>query len=456
MVKQDYYSSPLSVTSQYYFCPMPLRLDTYSGCTNNCLYCFANNSVQKFSNNLDNLKLATLHDNDFVKPTKLAYVKKYFDIAFEGAPNNMKNQEACAIEALKRRIPIHFGGMSDPFQPKEKTQKVTLKVLKLLKKYNYPVIISTKCSLICEPEYFEVINDYKNCGIQVSLIDDRQEVMAILEGGVGAESVAERLRIFATYKHKWTACRIQPFIIELTDAIIPRFILTLSLLKVNHVMVEGLKFMSGNPQANTIISKAFKQITGEDFDLQAHYKSLGAHQSGTDLELPTWRKKQYIDLIKPLLDKYGMTLGAADNDLRSLGNNPCCCGNADMPGIKDVCKHNIGFAIQRAKDKGVPITYSLIENDWFWSGDFRMVMSIEKLKAKYGQDATYETANRPIKDLFMRQWLTQGKNSPLQNSFVKYANKHDEAGRPIYEFKPQLELDYLLKPQNQVKIDKYF
>jgi DNA repair photolyase len=33
------YSTPLSLTSQFPFCGLPLRLDTYLGCTFGCIYC---------------------------------------------------------------------------------------------------------------------------------------------------------------------------------------------------------------------------------------------------------------------------------------------------------------------------------------------------------------------------------------------------------------------------------
>jgi len=453
------YSTPIAVTSQFYFCPMPLRMDTYSGCTNNCLYCFANNSQQKYINDKGSLKLANLHNSDFVKPTTVKKVKKYLDIAFEGAKNTFSNQEACAIEAIKRRIPIHWGGMSDGFQPKERTSKVSLECLKLLKKYNYPVIISTKCHLITEPEYYEVLKDYKNAGIQVSLIDDRQEVMDILEPGVGKNSVADRLNIFEVYKDKWTACRIQPVIIDLTENNIPSLIKKLAERNVNHVMAEGLKFFSGNKHANAVIGNAFKKITGKTFDLVAHYKSIGGKFSGNDIELPSWRKKVYIDTIKKELKKYpGMTFGAADNDFRMEGDNPCCCGNKDMPGMANVCKHNIGFAAFRAREQNVPITYELIKDEWFWEGDYRHVISTATLDKRYGVgNWGQDKRNIPLIDSFMKQWKKAGKNSPCQMCNVENCpSKLDKEGLPTYNFKTQTQMDYLLKPIKQQKLSDLF
>jgi DNA repair photolyase len=37
------YTTPLSITSQFSFCGLPLRLDSYRGCAFRCTYCFARN-----------------------------------------------------------------------------------------------------------------------------------------------------------------------------------------------------------------------------------------------------------------------------------------------------------------------------------------------------------------------------------------------------------------------------
>jgi hypothetical protein len=103
-MSKKYYSKPLSLTSQFYFYPMPLRLDTYSGCINNCIYCFANNSTQKFMNdkNMDIESIKGQFNKDFVMPTKFEYVKKYFDIAFEGEKNIFRTQEELNEQKTKK------------------------------------------------------------------------------------------------------------------------------------------------------------------------------------------------------------------------------------------------------------------------------------------------------------------------------------------------------------------
>lgn len=40
-IKSKEYTNSLSLTSQFSFCGLPFRLDTYSGCSFSCAYCFA-------------------------------------------------------------------------------------------------------------------------------------------------------------------------------------------------------------------------------------------------------------------------------------------------------------------------------------------------------------------------------------------------------------------------------
>jgi len=431
--KREYYSSPLSLTSQFYFCPVPLRLDTYSGCEHNCIYCFANNSMQKFIGSSE-FSQRQIYEN--VKPTKLAYVKKYFDMAFEGKPNTFSNQEAIAVECIKRKVPLHYGGMSDPCQPIEAEIGVTYEVLKLLKKYNYPVIFSTKGKLILSDKYFDLIKDYENFALQISIIDDRENVLKLLDPN--AMTFAERIEALKKYKSvgKWTAVRIQPFIIGLTDSRIIPMLDKFQEVGVNHIMVEGLKFMSGNKEANERISKVFKEVTGESYNLEAFYRAYSAKCSGNDLELPSWRKYKYDKIFAEECKKRNMTFGCADNDLRFLGDSPCCCGIENLKGFENTLKHNTGHAIFRAMKQGLPnFDKSIIEQEWISDGKFRCPMSNENARARF-EDGS---ANRPVQELFNNAWEKGGKNSPCDVCSVKHL------GCGKYRFYTEEELKGILK-----------
>lgn len=442
-MSDEYYSSPIQLTSQFYFCPVPLRLDTYSGCNHNCKYCFANNSNQKFISRGETLGNEV--NIGLIKPTKLEYVKKYFDIAFEGKPNTFKNQEALAIEALRHKVPLHFGGMSDGFQPLERKLNISYEVLKLLKSYNYPIIISTKNSLITEEKYFNLLKDYENLAIQVSLIHTDDKVLKILEPN--ASSYKERLNILKKYEDKFTILRIQPIIPFLTEEILPELIKTASEYKVNHIITEGLKLFTSNPLINKDISNAFKSITGSSFDLEKYYKSIDAKYSGNDLELPTWRKYEYVKIVSELCKKYKIQFGSGDNDLRIFGDTPCCCGIANLKGFENVLKCNIGYAgfratnklpFRKSKDK---FSFNLIKNEYIPRGDFRIIMSNKKLSEKFSkQKITYDDSNIDILKLLLNEWQQAGKNSPEQMINFKALNDYDEDNFRYYKILSKEEI----------------
>ena len=56
---------------------------------------------------------------------------------------NVEHQKDVIENFIFTKVPIHFGGMSDPFSTPEITLR-SLKILQILDQIDYPVIISTK------------------------------------------------------------------------------------------------------------------------------------------------------------------------------------------------------------------------------------------------------------------------------------------------------------------------
>lgn len=82
-------------------------------------------------------------------------------------PKRKDERELCNFTKLK--IPIHWGGLTDPFSRFEKDTGVSLEAMKLFRKYKYPFIVSTKNPRLASDEYLKVL---KGCTaiVQVSLI----------------------------------------------------------------------------------------------------------------------------------------------------------------------------------------------------------------------------------------------------------------------------------------------
>jgi DNA repair photolyase len=93
------FTNPISVTSQVVFCGLPLRLDTYAGCGFRCSYCFAR------------ARGGNTHESG-VRPANPETIKNVFELSIK----KQRFENGIVAQFLRRRVPIHFGGMSDPFQ----------------------------------------------------------------------------------------------------------------------------------------------------------------------------------------------------------------------------------------------------------------------------------------------------------------------------------------------------
>ena len=101
-------------------------INPYKGCEHGCIYCYArpSHAWMGLSPGLD------FESRLFFKP--------------EGP--RLLEQELAARKYVCKRI--HIGGNTDPYQPVERTQKITRGLLEVLQRFNQPFSIITKSNLI--------------------------------------------------------------------------------------------------------------------------------------------------------------------------------------------------------------------------------------------------------------------------------------------------------------------
>ena len=101
-------------------------INPYKGCEHGCIYCYArpSHAWMGLSPGLD------FESRLFFKP--------------EGP--RLLEQELAARKYVCKRI--HIGGNTDPYQPVERTQKITRGVLEVMQRFNQPFSIITKSNLI--------------------------------------------------------------------------------------------------------------------------------------------------------------------------------------------------------------------------------------------------------------------------------------------------------------------
>ena len=223
------------------------------------------------------------------------------------------------IELLRHRVPIHIGGLADPFQPIEWKLKLNYKLIELSNKYNYPLIFSTKQCFL-PPEYWEILNPELHA-FQISLI--------------GKPSATQRLKFLHELRNKgfWCSIRIQP-VIEMDEV--------LELCKVidgvaSYVTVEHLKINTDN--------ETMKELFKDEI---YKYKRTSIMRN---LELPTLEKIKNIEKIKQALPN--TVVGVGDNDLHFLSQSRCCCGiDTINDNFNNYLKYNLTyFTTEKLGDK---------------------------------------------------------------------------------------------------------
>lgn len=278
------YDYPIGITSQFKFCGNPFRIDTYKGCTFGCKYCFANN----LRGNI----------NDKILPSNIEMITKMFSDAFNGT-----DKLNLTIEMLKAKIPLHLGGLADPFQPAEFENKITYKLLQLSNKYKYPIIISTKSGML-PSSYLEILDPTIHA-FQISLISKNLEYIRKFE--VNSPEPENRISLIKQLKTRgfWVGLRVQPFIdldehIKLIKYLEPY---------INYITIEHLKIGFDNPTT-------FKEIS--------KFVNLNRYRAeGREYEQMTDLKEQNINEVKKITN---LPIGCGDNDLHHLSTSRCCCG----------------------------------------------------------------------------------------------------------------------------------
>lgn len=342
MKYQKSYTSP-RLNGQFPFCSFPFALDTYSGCTHLCKYCFS------YYNYLVNCSTKN-NEKDFFSMAKTINYEN-LERAFGEEKESDSRQIKIYRKLIKARMPIHWGGVSDPFSMYEvhNEEKVSLKVLKLFNKHQYPVIMSTKSLWLKDaPEYIKEIQENKNFIFQVSLIS-LNERMKEIEPGTSVEARLEMIKIFS--KTNRVVVRCQPFIPNLdTDEEIENFLKTIAEYGAHAVTIEFLKLSNFTiPEVKKAMEEMSKAL---GYDVVKFYKFKGV-KAGTDTELKFNYKLPILLKFRDWAKKYGLEFYSADNALRDYGDSSICCGIPEnYPGFENRMKAQTGSALWIARKNG--------------------------------------------------------------------------------------------------------
>ena len=259
-------------------CDLPIRLDSYSGCSFGCVYCME--------------RLKDRRRNRVPQPFESVRAVKDF----------MAGKRTYYTNWCDWNIPLHWGGISDPFQPCELRYRRSYEILRALKDFNYPVVISTKSTLLLRDEYKELLG--KNVVLQVSLVSPKYWVWE-----PNAPSFRERLAMIMKLANRVARViiRVQPYVPEVKEDLF-KYIPIYAASGVHGITIEGLQW-------NRMDMGMTEWLGG----------SAGFPMEGLFLD--------YEEISNACHDA-GIRFYAAENRLRWMGDHPTCCGCDDLAGFR--------------------------------------------------------------------------------------------------------------------------
>ena len=296
------YEGGLCLTQQFRFCGNPFKIDLYKGCDFGCKYCFANRRSGAYKNNFDII--------DFNR------IKRIFYNALE----TDKDFKDINIELIRKRVPLHCGGMSDPFQTRELELGLTKELIKLTNDYQYPVMFSTKVAYLPEDYYAYLNNKYHS--FQISVIGYNDSFIRKYESNTPL--FHERLDFIKQLKSRdfWVSCRLQPIIDINEDILVCKDINGL----VDYVTMEHLKIPVQDAKL-----ELYDDIDKTDYKRRS---TMSFYELNKDI------KKANILTLSKYLDK--TLYGVGDNDLHYMSQTNCCCGiDTVNNNFKNWLKYNL-------------------------------------------------------------------------------------------------------------------
>lgn len=392
------YRYALSATSQFFFCGVPFRLDTAPKCTINCLYCFAMARGGR--------RTAT---NQIADPDRvLRKVNKNLEL----------NERPIDVNGamIHHHVPVHFGGMSDPFANSQ-VSKISIRLLEGLTAVNYPIVLSTKNSrMLVDDTVLGIISRKKNIAIQISLCTSDDALAGQVEPG--APSPSERInaiRLLASLEIP-VIVRLQPLFPSLLQHTIEELIPKIGAAGARHVILEFIKLPV--ERNLSLMEEFYRCISWDDY---AFFAKCGAKLVGREWVLPNEFKWSELAPVIDAIRRNGMTYGSGDYGLNHLGDTACCCGIDDLPGFTGWFDGNFSNLLRQAPEGYVSMRH--LDSFWYPEGSIRTIVNSHSRIA----------SARTFRDYLEHKWNSPGTaNAPDQFLGVSWQGDFDDEGHCVY------------------------
>jgi hypothetical protein len=307
----------------------------------------------------------------------------------------------------------------------ENRYRITLSYLQAALKYEYPIVVSTRGTLIAESPYLDILKSHNHALVRMSLSTTEDSRSSLIERReVRPTNILRTMERLSAAGIR-VACRWQPFVpgvSEEPEVFAPR------------VAAAGcqqcsFEFLRLSRERNPELITGFFKATGDD--VYRRYRTLEAKHQVREYILPPEHRIPMIIRARRAIRSAGMRFGAADNDLQYLSDDSCCCSGVDaIPGFERFFKHQIAYAVRR--NFGSRMTYAAISHEWTPSGSVdRYLNSARRIAAKIGRTAT-------VQEHILRRWNTSGlEGSPDSFFGVEATDDVTADGMRVYGWNPE-------------------
>ena len=289
--RKDTYVSP-RWSAEFLDCSMPMTFDQYNLCSYRCQYCFS--FYQR------------IHMKDYAENNaKFVNVEKVKDIFLHPDDSEFG-------EYVKKRIPMQWGGLSEPFdiylEPK---YGIGLELMKFFREIDYPVAFSTKSVWwLKDSRYTDIVRNAKNFHFKFSIITMDEEKRRIIEQGV--PTTADRLWALGEVAKLNTAgvnLRLRPFMIGVSNPTHLQLIREAANRGAGALTTE---FFCLESRADLRVKKRYAIMSHAcGFDLWQFYKTNSRRMQGY-LRLNYEIKRPFIEEMQALCKELGIGFFVSD------------------------------------------------------------------------------------------------------------------------------------------------
>ena len=352
---------PLGITTKFFKYSLPLNMDSYRYCSFQCEYCFMKNRVVG-------------KRNEHLKPN-IDWLKHKFEKVYDDKDINKEN----FLEMLlKNRITINCGTKSEPFQPCEKKEQQTKKIIELCNQYDQSIIFGTKSD-----RTYDVPIDADNHSFQLSITNHFND--SYLEPNV--PSFEKRVAFYKELKDNGfkVGIRFEPFIPNITD--IKKCLSYFE--DADHIHISRLRLL---PQINNETMLNYCKLKKNDF------KNTG---------LETLKGEVWYAYVKDIIQYL------KDNDY-SYSTSFIHIGNTDCLGSDTLAKNHTQFDTFHLKER--------YGDNWTLNEGLTEIGEYKSCICNYLYTSNRQDGLKTVEEFYVNKWKNYNCKFHPSNQF-KPVNK---------------------------------